>query len=209
VLDVGCGDGSFCRMAATHARMVIGVDLSPAMLANARRLSKGYANIEYRQGDFSRLSGVVLPRSVDVSVALYASCCAPSARQLKRLFTQLRSATKDGGSVIVQVPHPCDGLFATPSAWFEDVDEFGSYFDCGQLVRRRLRTVDGKWIAAARFHFPLGVYVRQILAAGLEIVDMLEPRASRAVVARHPSLRREALLPSSVIFVARLRRGAA
>src|SRR5689334_4324308 len=55
VLDVGCGNGSTTRDAARAAREggALGIDLSSAMLENARRkaAAEGLANVRFVQGD--------------------------------------------------------------------------------------------------------------------------------------------------------------
>jgi SAM-dependent methyltransferase len=52
-VDLGCGPGQVARYLRDHGvRDVLGIDLSPGMLAQARRLNP---DIEFRQGDMRRL----------------------------------------------------------------------------------------------------------------------------------------------------------
>ena len=46
-LDIGCGEGSVARRLATRCGRVVGIDLSPQMIANARKRSANYPNVEY------------------------------------------------------------------------------------------------------------------------------------------------------------------
>jgi ubiquinone/menaquinone biosynthesis C-methylase UbiE len=57
VLDVACGPGVVACALAPHVRRVTGVDITPEMLAHARRLQaqKGLANVEWRLGDVEQL----------------------------------------------------------------------------------------------------------------------------------------------------------
>jgi SAM-dependent methyltransferase len=57
VLDVACGGGIVACAFAPHVRRTTGIDVTPAMLDEARRLAaeKGLANIEWRQGDVNSL----------------------------------------------------------------------------------------------------------------------------------------------------------
>jgi SAM-dependent methyltransferase len=64
VLDVGCGPGHITRYLHDLGLPVVGVDVSPGMLGEARRLNPGIA---FRQGDMRRL-----PWS-DASVAAIAA----------------------------------------------------------------------------------------------------------------------------------------
>jgi SAM-dependent methyltransferase len=53
VLDVACGGGIVVCAFAPHVRQATGIDMTPAMLDQARVLAaeKGLANVEWRQGD--------------------------------------------------------------------------------------------------------------------------------------------------------------
>ena len=51
-LDLGSGSGILARRLAARADRVIGIDLSPRMVALARASSAGIANVEWRTGDF-------------------------------------------------------------------------------------------------------------------------------------------------------------
>ena len=50
-LDAGCGLGDFTRLLAARCGHVTGLDLSPNMLARARRRSTGVANVDYLLAD--------------------------------------------------------------------------------------------------------------------------------------------------------------
>src|SRR5690348_16103584 len=57
VLDVACGGGIVVCGFAPHVRRATGIDMTPAMLEQARRLSaeKGLANVSWEEGDVARL----------------------------------------------------------------------------------------------------------------------------------------------------------
>lgn len=50
-LDAGCGMGDFTRLLAARCGHVTGLDLSPNMVAEARRRSAGLANVDYARAD--------------------------------------------------------------------------------------------------------------------------------------------------------------
>jgi len=78
VLDLGCGVGEPALSAARavgESGRVVGVDLSPAMVAAARRAVAGIANVEFVVGDFET---VVLPdEGFDVVLSRWALPFAP------------------------------------------------------------------------------------------------------------------------------------
>jgi SAM-dependent methyltransferase len=57
VLDVACGGGIVVCAFASHVRHATGIDMTPAMLARARRLAadRGIANVSWREGDVAQL----------------------------------------------------------------------------------------------------------------------------------------------------------
>lgn len=57
VLDVACGGGIVVCAFAPHVRHATGIDMTPAMLDEARRLAanKRLSNVDWRQGDVSSL----------------------------------------------------------------------------------------------------------------------------------------------------------
>ena len=57
VLEVGCGTGVLTRALAElpAAEAVVGVDLAPSLLQEARRLSEGIPNLTFEEGDASAL----------------------------------------------------------------------------------------------------------------------------------------------------------
>jgi ubiquinone/menaquinone biosynthesis C-methylase UbiE len=62
VLDLGCGVGRWSRLAARRGAQVVGVDLSPTMIAEARRRAGDEqisANCRFFTADISDLSGVL------------------------------------------------------------------------------------------------------------------------------------------------------
>src|ERR1700749_4793256 len=56
-LDVACGGGLVVCAFAPHVRHATGIDVTPAMLDQARRLAaeKGLVNVEWRQGGVKSL----------------------------------------------------------------------------------------------------------------------------------------------------------
>jgi ubiquinone/menaquinone biosynthesis C-methylase UbiE len=96
ILDAGVGTGRnfpFYPPGAT----VMGIDLSPAMLARAaRRRASAAANVELRQMDVTRID---LPDShFDAAVATFLFCVLPDALQVPAL-RELARVTKPGGII--------------------------------------------------------------------------------------------------------------
>lgn len=71
VIDMGCGTGAFAIHAAKHCRKVYGVDVSKAMLNEARRKARkaGLTNVEFCRGGFLTYKHDSEPADAAVSVA--------------------------------------------------------------------------------------------------------------------------------------------
>ncbi len=110
VIEVGCGTGrnlGFLRDAVGDAGHVIGVDATPAMLAEARKLTKrrGWLNVSFIETDAARL---VLARQVDaVYFSLSYSVMPDRHGALKRAWDALRLG---GRLVIMDAGIPDSGL---------------------------------------------------------------------------------------------------
>lgn len=59
IVDIGCGVGRLTRALAARSRKVIGLDVSPEMLARARQLNPGLRNVDWLQGDGRSLEPIV------------------------------------------------------------------------------------------------------------------------------------------------------
>lgn len=62
VLDVGCGEGDKSRWFAERGFMVTAIDISPAAIATARRLSADLP-VQYHELDIADLSTLAIPKS--------------------------------------------------------------------------------------------------------------------------------------------------
>ena len=104
VLDVACGPGIVACAAALQAAHVTGIDLTPAMLAQARERQQrlGLANLDWREGDATQLP--FDDSAFDVVLTRYSfhhmTAPATALREMQRV-------ARKGGRVVV--------IDATPS----------------------------------------------------------------------------------------------
>jgi SAM-dependent methyltransferase len=98
VLDVACGPGIVACALAAHASQVSGVDLTPAMIAEARRrqAALGPANLDWRVGDASALP--FADEAFDVVVTRYSfhHLQRPSAA-----LAEMKRVCRAGGRIVV------------------------------------------------------------------------------------------------------------
>jgi arsenite methyltransferase len=101
VLDLGSGAGFDAFLAADRvgkSGRVIGVDMTPEMLAKARENAKKgkYTNVEFRQGEIEKLP--VEDNSVDVIIS---NCVINLSPDKKSVFEEAFRVLKTGGRLMV------------------------------------------------------------------------------------------------------------
>lgn len=95
IVDLGCGPGHVTGWLAARGARAVGVDLSPGMVAVARR---EHPEAEFRQGDLLRLPAA--DAEFDAAVALY-SLIHLATGELPAAFAEARRVLRPGGRLLV------------------------------------------------------------------------------------------------------------
>ena len=98
IADVGCGTGSLTFELARFAQKVIGIDQSPEMLRQAKKIAqaKEVGNVEFRSGDALKLP--LAGRSVDAAFCVMVLHFLPDPGGA---IAELCRITRPGGTVVV------------------------------------------------------------------------------------------------------------
>jgi len=195
VLDVACGEGVFARLLATQGADVVGVDLSPRLIALANGAEIPDSKRLTFHVDDAQTLATLADEQFDGAICMMALMDIPD---LEATCRSVRRVVKRGGCFIVAITHPC---FEAPHAtWDADL----SNSDAGRVIRSYLE--EGLWRSdfsggvrgkVGAWHRTLGTYLNTMIAAGwtlerfVELVSGVEgqnPRIPRLVMMRFRAL---------------------
>ncbi|MDE2726458.1 MAG: class I SAM-dependent methyltransferase [Gemmatimonadota bacterium] len=196
VLDIGCGEGRFCRLLAGLGAEVTGIDLTKGLVERARSLSEGAGT--YLVGNAHDLAGVEDER-FDRAVSYIVMVDLFNYRDaIRSAFRVLRP----GGRFIVCNIHPM--RMAKTNGWirqgnrklFYAVDD---YTDEGP----RLEEISWTGKAFTSMHRTLSSYVTAFLESGFVLEGLQEPTPSAAQLAAHPTFDDEYRVPNFILYTLR------
>ncbi|SIT42738.1 putative Methylase involved in ubiquinone/menaquinonebiosynthesis-like protein [Paraburkholderia ribeironis] len=101
-LDYGCGVGRLSRALSTRFQRVLGIDISDAMLTEARSANAGFDNIQFLRNNGTDLPGVV-DKSVDFIYSNIVLQHSPRKTQ-QSLIKEFCRVLRPGGILIFQTP---------------------------------------------------------------------------------------------------------
>ncbi|MCH8222850.1 MAG: class I SAM-dependent methyltransferase [Chloroflexi bacterium] len=205
LLDLGCGEGYFSRQMAEQGASVIGVDLSPQQLDNARALeAEKPLGIEYRETNASDLAEEFGEESFDIVTACMSLMDMPEP---ERAISAAASILRPGGRFIFNITHPC---FQTPyREWHRDSDgnkialKVGDYFKSGPIELNFVAVSHLYDMKTTQYHATLTQWFHWITNAGLIVHDIHEPRPTEEAIRGHPALADAEMVAYFISFDAR------
>jgi SAM-dependent methyltransferase len=197
VLEVGCGSAPCSRWLATRGAEPVGLDLSGRMLRHAARLNAATGvDVPLVQAGAEHLP--FADAAFDLACSAYGA--VPFVARPDRVMREVARVLRPGGRWVFAVNHPMRWMFADDPGP-DGLTVAQSYFDRTPYVE-----VDAAGRATyVEHHRTLGDRIRDVVAAGLVLDDLVEPEwpAGRTTVWGQWSPLRGALFPGTAIFVCR------
>lgn len=158
VLDLGSGagfDAFLARREVGESGRVIGVDMTPEMLAKARFNAEklGYANVEFREGEIEAMP--VDDDSVDLVIS---NCVLNLVPDKDAAFREIARVLKPGGRMVVS-----------------DIVQTGG-------LPQAMRDNPAAYAACASGALPRADYLAKLEAAGLERIEVVREIDARALL---------------------------
>jgi 2-polyprenyl-3-methyl-5-hydroxy-6-metoxy-1,4-benzoquinol methylase len=122
VLDIGCGEGWLARALSSHGIDVIGIDVVPALIEQAKQAGGG----TFRVSSYEELVAAEPEKRVDVAIANFSLI---GREPVQRLILGVPALLAPGGSFIVQTLHPVASCGELP---YEDGWRPGSWEGFGK-----------------------------------------------------------------------------
>jgi ubiquinone/menaquinone biosynthesis C-methylase UbiE len=170
VLDVGCGPGAYAEWLVERGAWVVAMDVSPKMVAHARRRLGGRA--EVRLADLNQPLDFLADGAVEVVVA---PLVLDYIRDWDTVFGEFYRVLSPRGALVFSTTHPVgDYVYHQPEDYFatELVEETWTGF--GRPVVMRL------------YRRPLAAMLNPLIGAGFVLDRIVEPLPTEAFKAAEP-----------------------
>ncbi len=192
VIDLGCGEGRFCRMLAQRSAHVLGVDLCRPLLEAARQASRSDRE-RYLLGDMQQLDEV--PGAIfDLAVSYVSLVDVPD---LDRAVAEAARVLKPGGRFVVSNLAP---MATATNARLAEADGARIALRVDQYFDEATRVMHFGRHHLTNYHRTLTTYLNTFIGAGFLLRGFFEPYPTEEGVERYPKLANELRAPSFVLF---------
>ncbi|RLL66312.1 class I SAM-dependent methyltransferase [Streptomyces sp. Z26] len=170
VLEIGAGAAQCARWLAERGARPVALDLSHRQLQHARRIGEsadrtagGVALVEADAAALPFAAG-----SFDLACSAYGAL--PFVAEPVRVLREVRRVLRPGGRLVFSVTHPVRWAFPDEPGP-EGLTLAASYFDRTPYVEQD----DSGDAVYVEHHRTMGDRVRDVVAAGFRLVDLVEP----------------------------------
>ncbi len=165
-LDVGCGEGRFCRMLKAAGVRATGIDPTPAMIAAARQRDSGG---DYRPGNAEALD--FADASFDLVVSYITLVDIPDFRAAIR---EMARVLRPGGSLLMA---NLTGYISAciDRGWVEDDKGKYLHYPVDNYLGEFPLWLEWSGIRVVNWHRPLDAHMTAFLDAGLILKFFSEP----------------------------------
>ncbi|WP_067829537.1 class I SAM-dependent methyltransferase [Nocardia inohanensis] len=167
ILEIGCGSAPCSRWLAAHGAHPVGLDISRAMLARGvAAMSAGGPRVPLVQAGAEELP--FASESFDLACSAFGG--VPFVADSGRVMSEVARVLKPGGRWVFSVNHPMRWIFPDDPGP-EGLRATIPYFDRTPYVEL---DAEGE-PTYVEHHRTIGDRVREIVAAGLILKDLIEP----------------------------------
>lgn len=165
-LDVGCGEGRFCRMLRQNGVSSTGIDPTPALIAAARTRDPG--------GHYFEAEAERLPfgdESFDLIIR-YLSLIDIS--DVQAAIQEIARVLQPGGTLLIASLNSFNTACGD-TGWIKDNTGQRLFYPIDHYLRERAMWIEYRGIRIVNHHRPMSTYMRALLNEGLRLVYFDEP----------------------------------
>ncbi len=168
-LDVGCGEGRFCRMLGQHGVETTGIDPTPALIAAAR--------LRDAQGQYLEAGAELLPFSDATFDLVVSYLTLIDIADFGAAISEMVRVLKPGGALLIANINSFNSACGD-TGWIKDSAGRRLYYPIDHYLKERSMLIKYRGISIANYHRPLGAYMAAFLDAGMRLTHFSEPSPS-------------------------------
>jgi SAM-dependent methyltransferase len=193
IVDLGCGEGRFCRMLSSQgASHMLGVDLCVSLIEAA--IAQKYSEVEHYLIQNIETLESVENRAFDIAVS-YVSLV--DVADLDAVISSSYRVLKPGGRFVVCNLAP---MQSASNSRITDPDGTRTAFRVDHYFDESTRISRIPGYDLTNFHRTLSTYINGFLKVGYQLLGVHEPRPGKEDLARYPELRNELRAPGFIIY---------
>ena len=168
-LDIGCGEGRFCRMLRQNGVEVTGIDPTPALIAAARARDTA--------GAYFQAVAELLPfgnEAFDLVVSYLSLIDIPD---IHAAIPEMARVLRPGGSLLIANLNSFNTA-CVETGWIKDSDGQRLYYPIDNYLQESATWIEYRGIRVINHHRPMSTYLRALVDAGLNLTFFDEPAPS-------------------------------
>jgi SAM-dependent methyltransferase len=165
-LDVGCGEGRFCRMLATHGLAAVGVDPTAALIATARARDA--------RGRYVRAPAEHLPFASEAFDLVVSYLSLIDIPDLPAAIGEMVRVLQPGGTLLIANLTSFNTAGAE-QGWVKSALGRRLHYPVDNYLEERAVWTAWGGIRILNHHRPMRTYMRLLLGAGLVLTHFDEP----------------------------------
>jgi SAM-dependent methyltransferase len=169
VLDVGCGEGRFCRLLKPYGVELVGVDPTPALIATARARDAS--------GCYLEAAAERLPLAGETFDLVVSYLSLIDIADIQSAIQEMVRVLRPGGALLIANLNSFNTACAD-QGWVKDNRGRRHHYPIDNYLDERAMWIEYRGIRIVNYHRPMSTYLRALLDAGLVLSYFDEPAAS-------------------------------
>jgi SAM-dependent methyltransferase len=165
-LDIGCGEGRFCRMLHQRGVNATGIDPTPALIAAARARDAS--------GTYLEAAAERLPFSDEAFDLVVSYLSLIDIPDIHKAIPEMTRVLKPGGVLLIANLNSFNTACAD-TGWVKDRAGQRLFYPIDNYLQERSMWIQYRGIRVINHHRPMSIYLRALLAAGLRLTYFDEP----------------------------------